>query len=173
MALLFFSNGIPMFRMGDEFLHTQGGNNNPFNQDSATSWLNWNRKTQFADFFRFVKMLIAVRKAHPSIGRGFFWDNDQRWYGVGAKPDLSPTSHSIAWYLAGKSMADSDFYVMANAWWQPLAFHIQEGNAGQWKRIIDTSLLSPNDIVDAATAQPLGGMQYSVNARSVVVLQRG
>ncbi len=172
MTLLFFSNGIPMFRMGDEFLHTQGGNNNPFNQDNATSWLNWNRKTQFADFFRFVKMLIAVRKAHPSIGRGFFWDNDQQWYGVGAKPDLSPTSHSIAWYLAGNSMTDADFYVMVNAWWQPLGFQIQEGNAGQWKRIIDTSLLSPNDIVDAATAQPLGGMQYNVNARSVVVLQR-
>ena len=48
MTLLFFSNGIPMFRLGDEFLHTQRGNNNPFSQDNATSWLNWNRKTQVA-----------------------------------------------------------------------------------------------------------------------------
>jgi glycogen operon protein len=176
MVLLFFSNGIPMFRMGDEFLHTQGGNNNPFNQDNATSWLNWNRKSQFADFFRFVKLLIGLRKAHPSIGRGFFWSNDLRWYGVGGQPDLSYTSHSVAWYLDGRSMGDSDFYVMINSWWQPLEFPIQEGVAGQWTRIIDTSLHSPDDMADStapAATQALQQLQYIVNARSVVVLKRG
>ena len=28
---------------GDEFLQTQGGNNNPYNQDNETSWLDWRR----------------------------------------------------------------------------------------------------------------------------------
>ena len=37
------ANGIPMFRAGDEFLQTQGGNNNPYNQDNATTWLDWGR----------------------------------------------------------------------------------------------------------------------------------
>jgi hypothetical protein len=35
-CLLFLSNGTPMFRAGDEFMQTQGGNNNPYNQDNET-----------------------------------------------------------------------------------------------------------------------------------------
>ena len=42
-CLLMLANGTPMFRMGDEFLQTQGGNNNPYNQDNETSWLDWRR----------------------------------------------------------------------------------------------------------------------------------
>ena len=42
-CLLMLSNGTPMFRMGDEFLHTQRGNNNPYNQDNETTWLDWAR----------------------------------------------------------------------------------------------------------------------------------
>jgi len=38
-SLLFLSNGTPMFRAGDEFMNTQKGNNNPFNQDNETTWL--------------------------------------------------------------------------------------------------------------------------------------
>ena len=30
-----------MFRAGDEFLNTQCGNNNPYNQDNETGWLDW------------------------------------------------------------------------------------------------------------------------------------
>jgi glycogen operon protein len=40
-TLLFLANGTPMFRAGDEFLKTQGGNSNPYNQDNETSWLDW------------------------------------------------------------------------------------------------------------------------------------
>ena len=32
-----------MIAAGDEFLHTQGGNNNPYNQDNETTWLDWDR----------------------------------------------------------------------------------------------------------------------------------
>lgn len=39
-AILFLSNGTPMF-CGDEFMNTQKGNNNPYNQDNETTWLNW------------------------------------------------------------------------------------------------------------------------------------
>jgi glycogen operon protein len=40
-CLLMLSNGTPMFRAGDEFMNTQRGNNNPYNQDNETTWLNW------------------------------------------------------------------------------------------------------------------------------------
>ena len=42
-CLLLLANGIPMICAGDEFLHTQAGNNNPYNQDNETSWLDWAR----------------------------------------------------------------------------------------------------------------------------------
>ena len=45
-CLLLLSNGIPMFRAGDEFLNTQFGNSNPYNQDNEISWLDW---SQFRD----------------------------------------------------------------------------------------------------------------------------
>ena len=35
-CLLMLANGVPMFAAGDEFLRTQRGNNNPYNQDNET-----------------------------------------------------------------------------------------------------------------------------------------
>ena len=72
-----------MLRAGDEFLQTQGGNNNPYNQDNATSWLDWDRLRVNQDVFRFFRSMIGFRKAHPSLGRSRFWREDVRWYGTG------------------------------------------------------------------------------------------
>ena len=99
-AILMLSNGTPMFRMGDEFLQTQYGNNNPFNQDNKTTWLDWSRLDEHADMFRFFKMMIAFRKSHPSISRSRFWRDDVHWYGADHEVDLSETSKSLAWCLA-------------------------------------------------------------------------
>ena len=45
-CLLFLSNGTPMFRAGDEFMHTQAGNNNPYNQDNEAGWIDWDHCAQ-------------------------------------------------------------------------------------------------------------------------------
>ena len=89
-CLLMLANGTPMFCAGDEFMNTQGGNNNPYNQDNETTWLDWDLLDQNRDVFRFFQQMIAFRKAHPSIGRSRFWRDDVRWYGVGraARPVL-------------------------------------------------------------------------------------
>ena len=42
-ALLMLANGLPMIVAGDEFLNTQRGNNNPYNQDNEITWLDWAR----------------------------------------------------------------------------------------------------------------------------------
>src|SRR6202040_4367556 len=62
-CLLMLSNGIPMFAAGDEFFHTQRGNNNPYNQDNEITWLDWERLEQNRDLFRFFQRMIAFRKA--------------------------------------------------------------------------------------------------------------
>ena len=125
-CLLMLSNGIPMFRAGDEFMHTQQGNNNPYNQDNDISWLDWDRHRENQDIFRFFQRMIAFRKSHPSLCRSRFWRDDVRWYGINGSPDLSHDSHNLAFCLYGASQKDDDLYVMINAHWQRLNFRIQE-----------------------------------------------
>ena len=62
-CLLAMSHGVPMVAMGDEFGRTQGGNNNAYNQDNETSWVDWERRARFADLERFVGELLALRRA--------------------------------------------------------------------------------------------------------------
>ncbi len=171
-CLLLLSNGTPMFRAGDEFLQTQRGNDNPYNVDSSITWLDWSRLEAHREVFRFFQKMIAFHRAHPSLGRSRFWRDDVKWYGVGAAADLSYDSHSLAFYLKGATENDTDLYVMINAYWQPLAFTIQEGQPQEWKRVVDTYLDSPQDFVEPATAPALGSMSYTVQPRSVVVLMR-
>ena len=169
-CLLMLSNGIPMFRAGDEFLNTQFGNNNPYNQDNEISWLDWSQLKANQDIFRFFKGMIAFRKSHPSLCRSRFWRDDISWYGVGPTVDLSPESHSLAFCLHGASRADDDIYVMINAYWQPLQFQIQESTPQDWLRIVDTDLPSPDDFTKHGL--PLQQSIYQVAPRSIVVLVR-
>ena len=171
-SLLMLSNGTPMFCAGDEFMNTQQGNNNPYNQDNEISWLNWDLQQQNRDVFRFFKQMIAFRKAHPSLGRSRFWREDIHWYGVGPEVDASYHSRTLAYSLHGASQGDQDIYVMINAYWQDLPFTIQEGRADEWQRVVDTSRESPDDIVEPGNEQSLQSLNYSVKARSVVVLIR-
>ena len=169
-CLLMLSNGIPMFRAGDEFLNTQFGNNNPYNQDNETGWLDWSQLRTNQDVFRFFKNMIAFRKRHPSLSRSRFWREDITWYGTGEKADLSPDSHSVAFCLHGSSQDDDDIYVMINAYWAELKFQVQEGKAEEWTRVVDTALASPDDFSDGG--EPLQSLTYAAAPRSVVVLLR-
>jgi glycogen operon protein len=172
-CLLMLANGVPMFAAGDEFLRTQRGNNNPYNQDNETSWLDWSCIERHAGFHRFAKGMIAFRKSHPSLGRPRFWRDDVHWYGVGPGVDLSYESHSLAYCLLGASRGDRDLYVMINAYHGPLEFEIQESPAGGWRRSIDTALESPLDIAEPGAEPPVVSLRYLVRPRSVVVLVGG
>jgi len=171
-CLLMVSNGTPMFRMGDEFMQTQGGNNNPYNQDNETSWLDWSRLDTHRDLFRFVKLMIAFRKKHSSLCRSHFWREDVHWYGVTRYVDLSASSKTLAFCLQGAEEEDIDIYVMINGNSYGLSFGIHEGNPGDWMRIVDTSLDSPQDILEPEAALLVSEVAYEVQGRSVVVLVR-
>ena len=172
MTLLFLANGTPMLRAGDEFLHTQGGNDNPYNQDNETSWLDWTRTERFSEMHRFVKMAIAFRKAHPSLGRSRFWRDEIRWYGAGPEVDLSTQSSCLAFHLQGGSEGDADIYAMINASQEAVTFRLQQEDAAAWRRVIDTSRQSPDDFRVAGDEQPLSSSTYDVGPRSIVVLTK-
>jgi isoamylase len=172
LCLLLLANGTPMLRAGDEFLHTQGGNNNPYNQDNETGWLDWRRLEAHRDTFRFARMMIAFRKAHPSLCRSRFWRGDICWHGVGREADLSEASRSLAFYLRGASQGDDDLYVMVNAHRKALDFIVQEGAPAEWQCVIDTAQESPRDILEPGQEARLTSAYYNVGPRSVVVLWR-
>jgi isoamylase len=169
-CLLMMSNGTPMFCAGDEFLHTQRGNNNPYNQDNETTWIDWSRLERNRDVHRFFQRLIAFRKARASIGRSRYWREDVRWYGAAGPVDLGPESRTLAYRLSGGRFAEGDLYVLINAFWEPVPFRIQEGTPRDWHRIVDTSRPSPEDVIDPAAESPLDSLRYVVEPRSVVVL---
>jgi len=169
-CLLLLSNGMPMLRAGDEFMNTQFGNNNSYNQDNEISWLDWSRLQANQDIFRFFKNMIAFRKSHPSLCRSRFWRDDVSWYGTGPRVDLGPESRSLAFCLHGASQADDDIYVLINACWEELQFQVQEGMPQEWVKIIDTSSPSPDDFSEPGV--PLHQLTYQVAPRSIVVLVR-
>jgi len=172
IALLFLANGTPMLRAGDEFLHTQRGNDNPYNQDDESTWLDWTRADRFAEFRRFVKLAIAFRKSHPSLGRSRFWRSDVQWYGQTAAVDLSPEARSLAFRLCGAREDDVDIYAMINASQEPTTFRLQDADAASWLRVIDTSRASPDDVRIPGDEAPVVGDEYAVGSRSVVVFVR-
>ena len=171
-CLLMLANGTPMFCAGDEFMNTQKGNNNPYNQDNEITWLDWDLLEKNRDVFRFFKCMIAFRKNHPSIGRDRYWREDVQWYGTSVGVDFSGNSKALAYFLRGSILKVSDLYVMINACWKDLAFTIQKGSEVEWRRVVDTSLASPEDIVDGGKGFTISSLNYLVKARSIVVLER-
>jgi len=161
MCLLLLSHGVPMFVAGDEFGRTQGGNNNAYNQDNETSWLDWERAAAWSDHERFVREVIALRAAHPVLWDPERWSTRLQTFGANGSTDLGHESRSIAWAVDG-------LYVMANMWWEPVEFEVQV--PGDWLLTIDTNLESadPPGIADRSPAPH----HITVAPRSVVVLVR-
>ena len=185
MATLLLSQGVPMMLGGDEFLRTQGGNNNAWCQDNDISWVDWSLVEKNAEHFRFVREMIALRFRHPALRRRRFLEGrgpraahqpDVRWHGVEpGKPDFSAFSHSLALTLDGRLTGrepDQDIYMAFNAWERPLLFRVPPAPGGRpWRRVVDTSLPSPDDIVAEESAPVVPAMRgYRVGPFAVVVL---
>jgi glycogen operon protein len=185
MATLLISQGIPMILAGDEFLRTQHGNNNAWCQDNELSWVDWTLQERHADFLRFTRMMIAIRRAHPVLRRRTFFSSGRTgqppailWHGVEpSRPDFGPNSHALAFALDGRrsdrpGTIDRDIYVAFNAWREPLEFRIPAAPSGRpWRRAVDTSLPSPHDIVEQDQGPRVPVLQvYPVSAHSMIVL---
>jgi glycogen operon protein len=185
MLTLLLSQGVPMLLAGDEFLRTQGGNSNAYCQDNAVSWIDWTLAEKNADFLRFVRELIALRKRHPAFRRRTFLRGagpeghlrpDVTWHGPEpGKPDFSANSHTLAYVLDGGLTGrepDRDFYVACNAGREARPFRVPRAPSGRpWRRLVDTALPAPQDVVglDEGPMVPAGSV-YATAAHSAVVL---
>ena len=69
LAILFTSYGIPMIQIGDIIMHSKNGNNNSYNKDDATNYLNWERaliKDSFENrIMEYTRNLIKFRNENP------------------------------------------------------------------------------------------------------------
>ena len=174
MAINLLSFGVPMLLMGDEVRRTQNGNNNAYCQDNETSWFDWSLVQENSEMLRFVTELIQFRRQLPRP------KNPQLtlpeilepapivWHGTELEqPDWSEHSHSVAFTIQAPSKW---YHVIFNAFWEPLEFQIPvlPNGFARWRRIMDTSLHSPEDINLIGTV--IDEHFYQAEARSTVLI---
>ncbi len=107
---------------------------------------------------------------------------DIHWHGTEPyQPDWGHSSRTLAFALDGRFTGrehdpdyhiDNDFYVAMNAWSEPLKFRIPPApTRRRWRRMIDTALPSPDDIVPTENGPVVPeGSVYTVAAFSTLVL---
>jgi len=178
LALTLASIGAPLILMGDEVRRTQFGNNNAYCQDNEISWFDWSLLEKHADIHRFLKHLIRVRLQRDASQEEYSMSLNQllkkgliKWHGIKLfEPDWSYDSHSIAFTIQSLG-GDMMMHSMLNAYYGSLEFELPElAVAAQWKRWIDTSLDSPDDICGWNEVSVNASEKYLVQSRSVVIL---
>ena len=179
LAVTMLSLGLPMILMGDEVRRTQQGNNNAYCQDNEISWFDWSLIAEHRDVHRFVRLLCAQRlfeDTEPERQRlsltQVLRSAKRAWHGVKlGQPDWAVWSHSLA-FSAETQHDQLLVHVILNAYWEPLDFELAplSGSDPLWRRWVDTSLESPDDIVEWDAAQPVPSRAYRAGARSVAAL---
>jgi glycogen operon protein len=179
VTILMLSRGVPMLLGGDEIRRTQGGNNNPYNQDNATSWFDWTMVDSNRDMLRYVQRMIAFRKAHPALRKPHFYRGevnergvaDITWHGtkVGRPGFGDPLGRALACEIAGFG-DDADLHVMMNMFWERLDFEVPVDPQRTWHVAVDTFMASPHDIAEPNAGARFDRSVCTVQPRSIVIL---
>jgi isoamylase len=161
MALLLLSQGVPMLTAGDEVLRTQRGNNNAYCQDNDLSWLDWSFAPAARAMLRFTRELIALRRRHPSLRRARFLNGKSgnrsaeiHWFGENLDaPDWqNPRACVLCFTLPGTVPQEPALHVMINMAVGVRKLPLPDVAERSWRRIADTTLPAPEDIVPAGVA---------------------
>jgi glycogen operon protein len=172
--------GTPMLLMGDEVRRSQEGNNNAYSQDNEISWFDWSFVKRHREIHRFARMMIAFRARRDVAIEGARLSLNEllegsrlQWHGIALnRPDWSDDSHAIALTVASLR-GRFTIHMMLNAYWERLAFALPaagDRSNRQWRRWIDTSLPTPDDICAWEEAPTVSGDTYVVEPRSSVIL---
>jgi glycogen operon protein len=73
LAMLAFSQGVPMLSHGDELGRTQRGNNNAYCQDGPLTWIDWQPDAAGRELLDFARRVFALRREHPVLRRRSFF----------------------------------------------------------------------------------------------------
>jgi glycogen operon protein len=101
LLTLVLSQGVPMLQAGDEFGHTQQGNNNAYCQDDELTWLDWEWDDERRALVDFTRRLLALRADEPVFRRRNFFQG---------RPITGGDVKDIYWISpAGEEMQQSDW----------------------------------------------------------------
>ena len=99
---------------------------------------------------------------------------EMNWHGFKLnQPDWSYDSRSLAvHYAANKENKDTDIFIIFNAHWEERRFELPKLSSSKtWRRVMDTTLPPPHDIVEEGKEVALDMQDYYLaGARSVVLL---
>ncbi len=181
LLCLMVSRGIPMLLMGDEMGRTQGGNNNAYCHDNAMNWLDWGLVERESDIFRFARMVVALRHAHPvlrlsrhpraDVG-GALGFPEISWHGtVPWHPDWN--SRLVAVVLANETQqwAEALYYAWNTGWESEWVSLPSLPDSYYWSVEANTGCSSPDDIYPHGEgAKLLEHQPFLIGARSSVLL---
>jgi len=189
IATLFLSQGVPMLLAGDEFCHTQKGNNNAYCQDSEISWLNWELTAEQKDFLGFVKRCVKLWDEQPVLQRRKFFQGrkirgvkDITWLEPSGK-EMSDEAWEANWQqclglrLAGDMIPELDergqkitgdtLLSLFNAHHEMIPFTLPAlAQEQQWQLLLDTTSAANDNLFLA------GGASYPLQGRSAAVLRQ-
>jgi isoamylase len=164
MTTLLLSAGVPMILAGDEFCHTQQGNNNAYCQDNELTWLDWSMSEEKSQFLTFVRTVIDIRTSNPVFQRRKFFQG--RPLEGADVPDISwfqPSGEEMsddAWNAGfgqclgvrfsgdlignvnerGEPITGDSIVLLANAHHEAIPFILPSRSTEQeWERLIDTA----------------------------------
>ncbi|MGS0696031.1 glycogen debranching protein GlgX [Shewanella sp. 0m-4] len=155
LTCLMLSQGVPMLLAGDEFGHSQQGNNNAYCQDNPLTWLNWNLADWQQQRLLFTQALIALRKRYRALCYKRYIHNDSsddspqlHWFCRQAEPmskvlwaegQTRSLSLILSGELEGTSGKQQALLLMLNSDEQALQFTAPTlANFSPWQRLIDT-----------------------------------
>jgi glycogen operon protein len=178
---------------GDEFGHTQRGNNNAYCQDNEISWLEWpDPETHGGDdghaLTAFVRRLTFLRHAFPILRRGRFlsaqWNEetqvkDVTWINadgseMSQKQWQDPYMRCFGMLLDGRCQesgikrqaGDASLLLIMNAYHDVVKFTLPELVGGsRWLSLLDTNQPERSDTPTFGV-----GDVYDVTARSFLLL---
>lgn len=189
LLMLFLAQGTPCLLAGDEFGNTANGNNNPYCQDNTVSWLNWKHNAGQSELQKFVKELIAFRKAHPIlhmedplkmmdyISCGYpdlSYHGEQAWY-----PEFANYSRHMGVLYCGKyarinkRKEDAFIYVAYNTHWVEHEFSLPKLPAGMKWQVVTGSgkhQVKPEQIEITEKSEKKQQFRIKTAPRTIVVL---
>lgn len=164
LMMLLLSQGTPLLLAGDEFGNSAEGNNNPYCQDNAVSWLNWKMTKEKTQLQKFVTELIAFRKKHPILHMeeqlrqvdyascgypDISYHGEQAWYSQFANYNRHMGIMYCGKYAkVSRNQRDVFIYVAYNAHWIEHEFALPKLPDGmQWKvAIVSGEQKMPEDM---------------------------
>ncbi len=193
LATLLLSQGTPMLLAGDEFAHTQGGNNNVYCQDSEISWLDWEGINEAGrSQMDFVSRLLKLRQEHIVFHRDRFFSGQvipgtevkdviwlhpsgremtpEDWQGGDARClaiRLSGEAGIVHLTQTGEQEPDDTFLLLVNAGHEDVAFVLPNGDTVTWQTLVDTMVEDGRSDGDALP----GGSERVVGGRSLQLLR--